>query len=577
MKRFLQGKHTLLWWINSISMILMCVCALVLMAFAGMSLKNLMNQEIENQKAILKLNIDNINENLSSLENYLLQTFSDSEEIVNIETSKDETKVFMARQSLTRSLKRIIGWNESLQILFCYSPDSMDKIFIRVSAEEGGFKQQKELGEQIQSYIDMRLKQNLFPGDGYLLTKVKNKGYVIRFYKIRNSYFGMCMDAETILRPLEELNSAQDCTAFLCNINGELIYASGEADKSVSITDNGKLLEREGEQYLQLNYLSKKGDFYIGTWTKVQAITSQIQGMSRLIIVFVFSVLLFMLGVSLLIRRALYRPIHDMEQSMKRVGNGEWDLVVRESSRILEYDSMIQNFNEMVSEIKNLKIQKYEKELDIQKLYLQYLQMQVNPHFYLNALNIIYSMAQVQNFEVLQEMTMSLVEYSRYMFREPGSLVTISQEMEHVDNYMKIQRLRFPDRIDYQVSMSSEIEDAMIPPFIIQSFVENSIKYAVNFEQHNVLSIHGKLNEIEDELYVQIEIRDNGTGYGQEILEMMNESISSKDGHQVGIRNVKARLALVFGADAKVILKNEDGAVTILLIPLTWQEVDEDE
>ena len=60
-------------------------------------------------------------------------------------------------------------------------------------------------------------------------------------------------------------------------------------------------------------------------------------------------------------------------------------------------------------------------------------------------------------------------------------------------------------------------------------------------------------------------------------MEMMNESMPSKDGHQVGIRNVKAGLALVFGENAKVILKNEDGAVTILLIPLTWQEVEEDE
>ena len=208
----------------------------------------------------------------------------------------------------------------------------------------------------------------------------------------------------------------------------------------------------------------------------------------------------------------------------------------------------------------------------MQKLYLQYLQMQVNPHFYLNALNIIYSMAQVRNFERVQEMTMGLVEYSRYMFREPTSLVTISQEMEHVLHYMKIQQIRFIDRIEYQTFVSSEIEDALIPPFIIQSFVENSIKYGANLERKNKISVQGRLNEVEGELYAQIEIRDNGRGYSAETLEMLKKNQVRKDGRQVGIRNVKARLALVFGDAARVMLKNENGAVAVILIPLVWQE-----
>ena len=182
---------------------------------------------------------------------------------------------------------------------------------------------------------------------------------------------------------------------------------------------------------------------------------------------------------------------------------------------------MLHNFNDMVSEIKNLKIDNYEKALDIQKSYLQYLQMQVNPHFYLNALNIIYSLAQMKHYALIQEMTMSLVEYSRYMFRSPEQLVTVQQEMEHVEHYMKIQQMRFPDRIVFTAEISAEVEDALIPPFVIQSFVENSIKYAVNFEQHNVCSIRGKIVESHGELYVLIEVRDNGKGYQEEVLELL--------------------------------------------------------
>ncbi|MDO5422414.1 MAG: histidine kinase [Eubacteriales bacterium] len=568
-----KKKRTLLNWITGMVLTLLIVCAAFLFLFARMSMKNLLAQEIENRQAILKLNATNVNENLASLQGYLYQNFTDSEEITMIETGteEDETEIFFVTQSLTRNLRKIAGWNASLCFLFFYSPDSLDDVFLQVSTRDSDYEERQELKAEVKDYIDGCLEENRSLGRGYLMVKTQTNGYVIRFYKIRNSYIGMCLDCQAVLEPLEELTS-EGCQAFLADLDGNLISQTEGIPENFQIENHGKLLKIDGEEYLQLNELSEEGDFYIGTWTKASLVTGQLQWMENLIMIFLAGVLILVAVISLVIRKSLYQPILSMEQGMKRVKGGEWDLVVKTESRILEYDSMIYNFNDMVSEIKDLKIQNYEKELDAQKSYLQCLQLQINPHFYLNALNIIYSLAEVQDYELIQEMTMSLVEYSRYTFRRPEGLVTVSQEIEHVDNYMKIQRMRFPDRIDYQVNISSEIEDALIPPFVIQSFVENSIKHAVNFEQHNVLSVLGRLNEIEGELYVQLEIRDNGTGYSREVLEVMEETEPKDERYNVGIRNVRQRMQLIFGEKAKLILKNEDGAVTILLIPLTWKE-----
>ena len=118
----------------------------------------------------------------------------------------------------------------------------------------------------------------------------------------------------------------------------------------------------------------------------------------------------------------------------------------------------------------------------------------------------------------------------------------------------------------------------MIPPFIIQSFVENSIKYAINFEQNNICSIKGRLIESHEKLFVLIEVRDNGKGYQEEILEILKGDGKAEDSQKhVGIRNVRQRLALVFGDEAWLILKNEEGAVAMVLIPLRWQEEETDE
>ncbi|MDE7187507.1 MAG: hypothetical protein K2O13_08390, partial [Lachnospiraceae bacterium] len=103
------------------------------------------------------------------------------------------------------------------------------------------------------------------------------------------------------------------------------------------------------------------------------------------------------------------------------------------------------------------------------------------------------------------------------------------------------------------------------------------IKYAVDFEQHNVCAVKGTLIESHGELYVLIEVRDNGKGYQEEILAcLQEENTADSSGKYVGIRNVRQRLALVFGDEAKLILKNEDGAVALLSIPLRWQEDETD-
>lgn len=568
-------KRSLLSWLKLILTVLILCFSIFLLVFITKSRENLLDQEISYRKDILKLNVDNVNSSLEALESYLYQNFTSSEEIVRLETGGTETQEFMAAQELSRTLQKIVGWNKSLKFLFLYVPVNEEKTFIRVAAKSGELLKKESLELQIREYIDEKLEQGKYPGKGYLLTETEDTGYLIRFYKIRNSYVGLCVSGDSVLQPLEELANQDECYAFLCDLDGNVISATDDFRDYIDFGESdGFAVSDDGERYLQLSYLSRAEDFYIGTWTRAETLERQIQESLQLFILFVIVAAALMICMIFLAQRFLYRPITKIEKAMKQVRKGEWDLAVHEDGRILEYDNMIRNFNQMVSEIKDLKIKNYEKELSAQRTYLQYLQLQVNPHFYLNALNIIYSLAQVGNCPLIQEMTLSLVDYSRYMFREPGSLVTVQQEMEHVENYMKIQRMRFPDRIDFRPSMSSEIDEALIPPFIIQSFVENSIKYAVNFEQKNILIIHGNINEIQGELYVQIEIRDNGTGYSQEVLELINtrDEPSGQGVNRVGIRNVKQRLKLVFGDRAKLLLENDDGAVTRILIPLMWKE-----
>lgn len=574
MKNLIRHKKSLLFWINTFFIILLGLCAAVLLIFYSLSTNSLRNQETENQEAILKLNVDSINASLASLENYLYQAFSNSEEITYIETGTDESKRFMAEQSISRSLVKIAGWNTSLRFLFFYSPGSPDRKFIRVSASGGDINEKDILQQRVTDYIDNVLEVPSGQGKSYFLINTGTQGYVMRFFRTRNSYIGMCLTGATILEPLEEVIDKGKGYSYISDTKGNIIYSTLPEETAVDLSKSGKIVLIDGNPYLQLGYLSGDSDFYIGTFTGADTVYRQTARMERLIFAFIAAILLLLAGLTLAIRKSLYRPIRKMEQSMKKVGSGDWNLVVNEESQILEYDSMIHNFNEMVSEIKDLKIENYEKKIAAQKAFLQYLQLQVNPHFYLNALNIIYSLAQVQDYEMIQKLTMALVQYSRYTFRKPDAMVTVQQEIEHVENYISIQQIRFPGKILFTAKISTEAEDAVIPPFIIQTFVENSVKYAVSEGKQNKITVRGTLLEIGEDLSVKLEIRDNGPGYSSAVLEHMQADGWSPDnkGNQIVINNVMQRIRLVFGSKATMVLRNNGGAETVIIVPLRWEE-----
>src|SRR5690606_33314794 len=126
----------------------------------------------------------------------------------------------------------------------------------------------------------------------------------------------------------------------------------------------------------------------------------------------------------------------------------------------------------MMDEIQRLRVNVYEEQLNKQREELQRLQLQVNPHFFLNSLNIVYNLAKVKNFNLIMEMTSALIQYFRFLFRSNTSFVKLKDELEHTRNYMNIQTLRFPEKLYCNVDAPIYLNDVPVPPLIIQSFVE---------------------------------------------------------------------------------------------------------
>lgn len=165
-------------------------------------------------------------------------------------------------------------------------------------------------------------------------------------------------------------------------------------------------------------------------------------------------------------------------------------------------------------------------------------------------------------------------QYFRYIFRNTQDLVPLEKELLHVEHYMQIQKLRFGDCFSYQVHAEEGTGAVQIPPILIQTFIENSIKHAGILDdgfciRTDVSWAPSKENEHGN---IQIQISDSGEGFPPDVLELLNTStpLQQINGHRIGITNAIQRLQLLYPDDSAAITfsnLSQGGACVTILLP----------
>jgi two-component system sensor histidine kinase YesM len=270
----------------------------------------------------------------------------------------------------------------------------------------------------------------------------------------------------------------------------------------------------------------------------------------NLLPLFVLAILLFYL---FMLRRIIYNPILQLLGAIRRIREGHLEVKLP-NSQISEFETINHTFNGMVEEIKDLKIDIYEERLNAKKAELKHLQTQINPHFFLNTLNINFQLADLKRYELVKKTVRHMVQYFRFMLSAAKDTITLSQELEHIRNYLEIQKMRYQESFEFEIQISEELLDARIPSLIVQPFVENAMIHGMSVKTAPfVLQI--QVNRLEDTQGMMcIEVRDNGKGIAPGMLEELTfESYApaSEDNH-IGIWNVKRRVAIRYGDTAQI-------------------------
>ena len=200
------------------------------------------------------------------------------------------------------------------------------------------------------------------------------------------------------------------------------------------------------------------------------------------------------------------------------------------------------------------------------------MQAQIQPHFYLNCLNIIYHMATSGRKEEIGPFIILLSQYLRALFRNGMEPIPLSEELQAVDHYLTIQKIRYGPKFHYQVCGQDGLDRIPIAPFTVLTMVENSIKH--NLNPDGILQVSLEISRIraEGQPYLQLVISDTGSGFPPQVLEALchGDRVRPSNGRGIGIWNTLQRIRLIYGGRASVDFANRQphGALVTIRIPL---------
>ncbi|MCT4566084.1 MAG: PocR ligand-binding domain-containing protein [Maledivibacter sp.] len=203
---------------------------------------------------------------------------------------------------------------------------------------------------------------------------------------------------------------------------------------------------------------------------------------------------------------------------------------------------------------------------------LKALQSQINPHFLFNVLNTIGRLSLIEKAPRTQEIVYSLAEMLRYTLKNKSKIVLLEDAILHIERYLKIQSIRFGNRIKFEIDIPQGINKVKLPFMTLQPFVENAIIHGLEpKESGGSIKVVGY--SIEES--IMIEISDDGVGIDNDKLKIIlddsknNSSISKSTG--IGISNVSKRLKHYYGDKCSIEIKSsiDEGTLVKLLIPKT--------
>ena len=349
-------------------------------------------------------------------------------------------------------------------------------------------------------------------------------------------------DADTLLHPIEE----REVVSFLNN--------SMETD----------ILSVAGEDYLMVKTDIEKLGWTLLSGTSVSELTRGITNTAKLtIFIGLFAAVIATILIAVLSKK-ITSPIHALTVSANHIKCGDFSAVYDTDAKD-EVGILAQAFKKMSERIQGL-IKAVEEEQEQKRKYeFALIQTQIQPHFLYNTLDLIYIMCESDMAHEGSAVTKALADFYRISLSGGREIITIEEELRHIENYLYIQRARYADIMNFEIDCSPMVMDYKIVKLTLQPLIENAIYHGLKMKEGGGMIQVGGWAEGDD---IILSISDNGVGMNpNRIQELLDEEEDENSGH-FGLKSVRRRLQLYYGKAASIEIDSEEGTGTKITVKI---------
>ena len=522
-------------------------------------------------------------QSLRAIKEYLYLMGRTDSALSDIRSSSDWVRVSGGRTVMNR-LKNAVANFALMDLVFVF--DSEGSEYLYAYGQESLPRERTEMKEYVIAQLTDSEKTSI-EDESWRVVYIQDTPFLLWVMPKTSSsiYLGVWVRMEKIEEPLRKLSA--DTSSMTVVTDGNLVPVTHreffETEKIV--------LEAEGETtyhtgrtnryWVQVDQ-SEEAPYYLCLITP----RTLFSGLGSWLIysLIVLSVLAIVLIPVLLklIRNDVLEPLRTMDEAIDHIHQGDADYQIEPREDPQEFVRMYDAFNEMTRDLKKSRIRAYEDVIEKQKLRLRYLQMQIRPHFFMNALTTVSNFSRLGKQGELDQFIGYLARYLRYMFRSNLTLVPLKDEIRHIETYLSMQELQFSGTLSHEFDIREEAEEVLIPPFTVHNFAENVVKHAMADQDHVTLYVRawtepaGASSET-----VHIVVEDNGKGLSEDALRQLNDlDYEPKDGQSIGIWNTRQTLRLIYetpdentgSASIRISSSELGGAKVEIVIPVRGGE-----
>ena len=369
--------------------------------------------------------------------------------------------------------------------------------------------------------------------------------------------------------------------AFILDAKGNIVYHPQQQQlynelqtENISLimdTDEDTVLTGTGNDgKLYSISRSEKTGWTVVDCTNVKELLSRSRQAQSVYVLTAIILVIVALLFSRFMARSITLPIQKLRDSMKKVQEGDFsvsDVVVDSKNEI---GSLTKSFDVMTHRIHELMEQNVHEQEEKRKSELKALQSQINPHFLYNTLDSIIWMAEGKKNEEVVLMTASLARLLRQSISNEDEVVPIANEVEYARGYLTIQKMRYKDKLEFQIEVDSSILYIPLIKLVLQPIIENAIYHGLKYkESKGLLIVKGFMKDGN----AVLQVIDDGVGMDEETLaHIYDKHKVNYHSNGVGVYNVQKRLKLYYGEDYGITYTSELGKGTTATITIPGRQ-----